>query len=260
MTGVLWIKLLAAPALIGLASLAGRRWGPAAAGLLGGLPLVAGPLLLVLWLTEGPAFTMEVAGAAAAGVWANIAYMLVLGYASTRLPWYGLIPLGWLSYLASAVLLNELGLLQSLAAGLAVVPALWFAATRWLPRPERRVMPSPLPKAELFARMLAAAALVWTLSALSQSLGAELTGALAGGPVAATVIPAFTLATVGRDALLVVLRGFLTGLMGFAVCFLVLAPGLAAWGPLSVLPALIAGVVTGLVANRAASRSAVVGA
>ena len=258
MSGVLLIKLLAAPALIGLASVAGRRWGPAAAGLMGGLPLVAGPLLLVLWLTEGKDFATQVAHAAPAGVWANIAYMLVAGYASARWPWYVVIPLAWVFYLASALLLNAAGLLDSLWMGLAVLPALWLAATRALPKPVAPVTPAPLPRTELAARMVAAAALVWGLSASSATLGAALTGALAGGPVAATVIPAFTLATLGRDATLLVLRGFLTGLMGFAVCFLILAPGLAVWGAWAAVPALAAGVAAGVLASRGAARLAVI--
>lgn len=250
MSGVLAIKLLAAPALVGLASLAGKRWGPGAAGLLGGLPLVAGPLLLVLWLTEGEAFVLNAAQAAPAGVWANITYMLTVGYASARWGWAVVIPLGWVGYLLTAFGLQALGLLYSVWFGAAVLPALWLAATRGLPRDATPLYLAPLPRAEVFARMGAAAALVWTLSALSARLGPQMTGALSGGPVAATVIPAFTLALSGRPALLLALRGFLLGLMGFVVCFLALPPCLAAWGALGVLPALVAGVATGLAAAK----------
>ncbi|QHS10034.1 hypothetical protein [Sinimarinibacterium sp. NLF-5-8] len=66
------VKLFASPLLIGLASLAGRRWGPTAAGLLGGLPLVGGPVIIAIWLEQGLDYTQPAVAAAPAGMWANI--------------------------------------------------------------------------------------------------------------------------------------------------------------------------------------------
>ena len=40
-------KVLLAPLCVVAVSLAGRRWGTAAAGVLGGLPVVAGPILVL---------------------------------------------------------------------------------------------------------------------------------------------------------------------------------------------------------------------
>ena len=45
---VLALKLLLAPLLVVASSLAGRRWGPRLAGILVVLPIVAGPILLIL--------------------------------------------------------------------------------------------------------------------------------------------------------------------------------------------------------------------
>jgi hypothetical protein len=250
-TGAVWmVKLLAAPALIGLASLAGRRWGPNAAGLMGGLPLVGGPVVLALWLASGADYATQVSLAAPAGVWANIVYMLVLAYASAHWRWYAAIPLAWACYLASALMLNAMDLTQSLLPGLAVLPGLWLAATRGLPQPAAMPAAVHLPRIELFARMAAAAALVLTLSSASVWVGPQLTGILSGAPVAAVVIPAFTLANAGRDALLLTLRGFLTGLMGFTVFFLILGHSIPLLGPLALVVALIGGVGTGFAATR----------
>jgi hypothetical protein len=46
---VLALKLLLAPLLVVASSLAGRRWGPRLAGILVVLPIVAGPILLILY-------------------------------------------------------------------------------------------------------------------------------------------------------------------------------------------------------------------
>ena len=47
---MLVIKLLLTPILIGMVSLAGRRWGPAISGWFVGLPLTSGPVMLFLAL------------------------------------------------------------------------------------------------------------------------------------------------------------------------------------------------------------------
>jgi hypothetical protein len=238
-------KRFTSPALIGLASLAGRRWGLNVAGLMGGLPLVGGPVVLVLWLTQGSAYATDVALAATVGVWANIVYMLVYGYASTRFTWPGALLLAWLGYIGSGLLLDWLGVAGNLWLGLAVVPGLWIAAVRWLPQPRLVPVSAHLPRIELFARMGAAALLVLSLTGVSTALGPTLTGIFTGAPVAAMVIPSFTFANAGRDALLLVLRGFLTGLMGFVVCFLLLG----------YLIPLLAGVSVGLLATQLAKRA-----
>lgn len=254
MSLILVVKLALSPTLIGAASVAGKRWGPNVAGMLGGMPIVAGPLVVVLWLMQGGEYATGVALASPVGVWGNIVYMLGLGYASARFRWPLALLIGWLAYVAAVLAIHFTGLATSLWLAIGVVPALWLAATRWLPRPDAAAPPASLPRSELLLRILATAVLVSTLSAISTWLGPSLTGVIAGVPIAATIIPAFTFANAGRDALLLALRGFLTGLMGFAVFFLVLGhtiPSLGAW---AMLLALVVGSVTGLMATRLAQR------
>ena len=242
-------KLLAAPLLIGLASLAGKRWGPGASGLLGGLPLVGAPVVLTLLLTDGAEPALRAASSAPIGVWATMTYLLVLGFVSRRLAWPQTLATGWLAYLAAASGLHYSGLDQWPLLGYAVLPALIFAALRLLPRPGASPRTVALPTMELITRMLAAALLVLILTAAAETIGPDFTGVLAGAPVAATVIPAFTLALSGRDALLRALRGFLTGLTGFAAFFLVLAASLPSWGSLAWLAASLAAITAGLIST-----------
>ncbi len=254
MSSVLAAKLLLSPVLIGLASLAGKRWGAHIAGLMGGLPLVGGPIVLALWLLHGQAYATEVSLAAPVGVWASMTYLLTLGFVSARWSWYFAIPFAWICYFISALLIDAAGLSQSLVMGIAILPVLWFGATRVLPKPSSIPTSMALPRIELFARMIAAALIVWTLATVSSYLGTHLTGVLAGAPVAATVIPAFTMANSGRDALLITLRGFLGGMMGFAVFFLILGHSIDKLGAWAVLPALLGGVAVGLFATHRARR------
>ncbi len=255
-SAALGVKLFAAPLLIGLASFAGKRWGPNVAGLMGGLPLVGAPVVLTVWLSHGTAYAETAARAAPAGLWANIVYMLVVGWVSARWRWYAAIPFGWLCYLGAALLIEASGHAQSLLLGIAALPGLWIAARYVLPVPRQLPPRVKLPPAELLARMGAAATLVLSLSAAVDAIGPQLTGLLSGAPVAAVVIPAFTFATAGRDALLLTLRGFLTGLIGFGVFFLILGHLAASLGYAAFAPALLGGVATGLLATRLAHRAA----
>jgi hypothetical protein len=50
------LKLVVTPALIGAASLAGRRWGAAVGGWLVGIPLTSAPIALFLALDHGAHF------------------------------------------------------------------------------------------------------------------------------------------------------------------------------------------------------------
>ena len=65
---VLALKLLLAPLLVVASSLAGRRWGPQVAGILVVLPVVAGPILLILYLDQGSRFAAHAASAATLGI------------------------------------------------------------------------------------------------------------------------------------------------------------------------------------------------
>lgn len=61
------IKLIAAPLLLALATLAARRWGTVLGGILIGLPLISGPISVFLAIENGAGFAVETARGALAG-------------------------------------------------------------------------------------------------------------------------------------------------------------------------------------------------
>ena len=77
---VLALKLLLAPLLVVASSLAGRRWGPRLAGILVVLPIVAGPILLILYLDHGSEFSANAARAATLGIVPLAAFALIFAY------------------------------------------------------------------------------------------------------------------------------------------------------------------------------------
>lgn len=81
---VVLAKLLSAPACVVAVSLAGRRWGVAVAGVLGGLPVVAGPILVVLTLVHGRAFGARAAAGTLLGLAALTLFVVVYGKTAER--------------------------------------------------------------------------------------------------------------------------------------------------------------------------------
>jgi hypothetical protein len=87
-----------------------------------------------------------------------------------------------------------------------------------------------LPAWDLPLRALSAVALVLALTAVAGQLGAKLSGLLAPFPVIASVLAVFTHAQYGKQDLLRIMRGFVLGLVAYALFCFVLAMSLEALG------------------------------
>jgi hypothetical protein len=218
---LLALKLLLAPLVVVASSLAGRRWGPRVAGILVVLPIVAGPILLILYLDHGSRFAAAAARAATLAIVPLALFALIFAYLSRRRDWLLTLLTSWV-----VVLLADLGLASvTVPAGVALAVALLAlhgasALLRRLDQPASVVVPTPW--WDLPARAMATALLVLLVTGLAASLGPSLTGALAPFPIALSVVCAFTTAQAGHSGILALLRGIVPGLDGFALfCFLV---------------------------------------
>jgi len=226
---VLLAKLLLAPLCVVTVSLAGHRWGIAVAGILGGLPVVAGPILVVLTLVHGRQFGAEAAAGTLLGLAALTLFVVVYGKASERTgPALSLLA-GWAAFLLGVAFLQLLNL--PLAVSLILVAAGFAAGLALLPAPTATppVATTP-PWWDLPARALAALALVIALVAASGALGPSLSGLLAPFPIITSVLAVFTHASGGPDQVRVLLRNFLVGFYGFAAFCFVLASDLDSLG------------------------------
>jgi hypothetical protein len=212
-------KLFLSPLCVVAVSLAGRRWGVAVAGVLGGLPVVAGPILLVETLLHGRDFGADAAAGALLGLIALTAFVVVYG----RIAAIGPIPsvlCGWTAFLLGVAVLSLVQPSPALSLILAVVcfrlglrllpPALALPTTTAVP-----------PWWDLPLRALAALALVLVLTAASGALGSHLSGLLAPFPIITSVLAVFTHTHDGAAAVTILLRNFLLGFYGFAAfCFI----------------------------------------
>lgn len=215
-------KILLAPTFVVGASLAARRYGARIGGLVGGLPVVAGPILLVFALVHGRAFAADAAAGTLLGIVSLLAFIVVYARLAGRVRWAGSLIFGWGAFFAMTGALSTftLGADPALAVVLAAVALTLLA----LPRVQGTTLTTVrLPAWDLPLRGLSALALVLALTAVAGQLGAKLSGLLAPFPVIASVLAVFTHAQHGEQDLLRIMRGFVIGLVAYALFCFVLA-------------------------------------
>jgi hypothetical protein len=245
---ILVTKILLAPLCVIAVSLAGRRWGTAVAGVLGGLPVVAGPILLVLALVHGPTFGSEAAAGTLLGLCALTTFVVVYGRVSPFLGPPASVVCGWTGFLVAVAILDQIE--PPALVAFAIAGASFALGLRLLHAPPGDPEPiGELPWWDLPARGLAAMALVLALTAASGSLGPDLSGLLAPFPIITSVLAAFTHLHGGTDQVKILLRNFLIGFYGFATFCLVLTVSLPSLhtGPAFTLALLAALAVQALV-------------
>jgi hypothetical protein len=216
---LLLLKVVVTSALVGLMSLAARAWGPAIGGLLMGLPWMTGPVLFLLGLERGDAFVTRASAGVLVGTIAIAAFVGTYATVARRASWPWSLGAACTAFLFTSAAVRMLGL--GLLAGGAAAASTLIAAFLLIPRPEKVVMPRPLPWWDIPVRMLATACLVTVIALTADSLGPELSGIVATFPVIFTVVGAFTHATWGASAVTTLARGISLSLLSFTAFFVV---------------------------------------
>jgi hypothetical protein len=242
----LTLKLVATPALIGAATLVGRRWGQSVGGWLVGLPLTTGPVAFFIALEQGEAFGAAAAAGSLGGAIAEAAFAAAYGRSAGRADWPLSLLAGSVAYAAVAAVLQRLALEPVLLVGLAIAALL--VALRLVPSGSPGAAPAPPPRWDVPARMVLATAVVLALTALAPRLGATLSGLLATYPLFAAILTAFGHHLQGAGTAVSVLRGLLFGLFSFVAFCLVLALGLV---PLGIAGAFALAIVVALLVQGA---------
>jgi hypothetical protein len=237
----LLLKLIVTPAIIGTASLAGRRWGHSISGWLIALPLTTGPITFFLALSHGPAFAAASAAGTLAGGISQAAFLTT--YAQLALRWK------WPSALAGAIVAFGICTAALEQVSFPLVPLfvviflVFTLVLRGLPRAAHRGEATDTlpPRWDIPLRMLIATAFVVLITALAPALGPRLTGLLAPFPLFTTILAAFAHQQGGPAAAIRVLRGLTMGLFSYASFFFVLAMLLV---PAGIGPAFAVAILT----------------
>ena len=235
----LLLRLALVPAAVWLASMAARRFGHAASGYLGGMPLIGGPITLFLALDHGAAFGARSALFTLAAVSCQVAHLLAFGHAgrATRRWWIAL-PAGWLAFALVAT-----GVTWSVAGAAIAAGGALLLANRLLPRPAAAEGLPAIPRVELYLRLVAAVALAAFIFWSAPRFGPVVSGILLSVPITGSIMPPFTLALYGPGAMARLLRGFGVGLAGFGSFFAIVAATAGPWG---VTPAFTAALLAAL--------------
>jgi hypothetical protein len=115
-----------------------------------------------------------------------------------------------------------------------------------MPRPGAHAPLPRVPPGELRLRLVAAFALAALILWSANRFGAVVSGILLSLPVTGSIMPPFTLALYGADAVARLTRGFVVGLSGFAAFFFVLAAAGPAAGTGASFAAAVAGALAAL--------------
>lgn len=114
---VLALKLLLAPGFIVATSLLSRRFGVGVAGVVAGLPAIAGPILLVLALDHDHGFVQGAATGVLLGIVALVVFVLAFAWVGLRAGWPWALAAGWGSFVAVIAALSpvDVGPIPALA-------------------------------------------------------------------------------------------------------------------------------------------------
>ncbi len=192
---ILALKLVLTPALIGVATVVGRRFGPSISGWLVGLPFTSGPVSLFLALEQGTSFAAAAAAGSIGGVAASAVFAVAYATMARRSGWPASLTVASLAFAAAVVGLRALPLdsgfplplLALYAGGVAAA----IAGIRLIPPPDILEQAPEAPRWDLPVRMFVATGLVILITSAAPLLGPKLSGLLTTYPVYAGVLAVF---------------------------------------------------------------------
>jgi hypothetical protein len=216
------LKLILTPTLVGTASLAGRRWGPAISGWLVALPLTSGPIILFLTLSQGPTFAQSAATGTLSGTISQALFCLAYGWLAIHFQWPLAVTASALTFAGATAMLQYLKLPAEILFFIVVLVILLVLYLM-----PRQIALSPvvrsLPAWDIPARMIITTAYVVGLTAIAPTIGPHLTGLVSPFPLYGMILAAFAHHLDGSRSAIKVLKGLLAGLVSCAGFFVVLA-------------------------------------
>ena len=218
------LKLVLTPALIAIATLVGRRFGPSISGWLVGLPFTSGPVSLFLALEQGTSFAATAAAGSIGGVSASAVFAVAYAATARRFRWPAALAVASLAFAAAVVVLRTVPLESGLPLPLLALYVGGVAAAivgiRFIPAPGVLDEAPEPPRWDLPARMILATVLVIVITSAAPILGPQLSGLLTTYPIYAAVLAVFAHEQRGGAAAAQVVRGLCYGIIAFATFFL----------------------------------------
>lgn len=217
---MLGLKMFLVPLLLGLLTLSGRRLGAQVTGCLAGLPLVSGPITLILALEQGAAFAAMAAVATVTAVVAAACFGLAYAHTAQRHAWPWALAAGLSAWLTAATAMAwwSPGLLTALVLALAALSLALRCYPRLPVQPQHGNGPS-----RLALRMLAGALLTLCVAELARQLGGTWSGLLALFPVLGGMLAVCSHRHSGPAFSAALLQGMARGMLPLVGFFAMLA-------------------------------------
>jgi len=216
---ILIIKILLAPFLIGIATLAGRRYGHTISGLLVGLPLTSGPIAFILALQNGINFAILSSKGILLGIISVGVFSLTYAWTAKFFHWTISLLISWVVFFMITSFLSLFNLNLYVTYLLVVITLL---VTLFLfPKYKDEQIIITTPKWDIPLRMILAMVFIIGLTHFSRKLGPHLSGLLAPFPLYGTIFAVSTHNLYGSDAATKLLKGIVIGSFSFATFFLV---------------------------------------
>ena len=217
---ILVLKLILAPIIIGLASLAGRRWGATVSGWLVGLPLTSGPVAFFIALSHDRAFAFDVVRGTLSGGFSLIAFSLTYAWVAKRFNWVVSILASVLVFAGMTVLMQSI-IIPFIPLFFCVV-AIIFVGLWFMPKQEIATSSSTPGKWDIPARIFIGTSFILLITGIAPYIGARLTGLLTTIPLYISILTIFAHRHEGHTSANNVLHGLILGLFSFAGFYLVL--------------------------------------
>jgi hypothetical protein len=218
---ILALKLILAPLIIGSASLAGRKWGPAVSGWIVGMPLTSGPVIFFVALSHETAFAANAALGVLSGGLSLVAYALTYSWLATRFRWSVTITGSLLVFSISTALLQNFTF--PLWPIFGMVCAALFVGLRLMPKDViEKESENESGRWDIPARIFIGTSFILLLTGIAPLIGPRLTGLLTTIPLYITILTVFAHRDQGPAAAAHVLRGLLYGMFAFTGFFIML--------------------------------------
>lgn len=187
---MLLIKLLLVPVFIAVVAICGRVWGASIAGLLSGLPIIAGPIVFFIYLDNGLHFAQGAAGATVAGIAALSSFCFSYSWLCIRYNWQYSLLWSCVIYFSVALIIGALNL--SLTQAVITSTAVLLLQIYFAPKLDGTPFLAPASIHEIVFRMCFAFILVLVITWSADSLGYIYSGIFAAFPVAGSTIALFS--------------------------------------------------------------------
>lgn len=238
---ILVLKLVLAPLIIGSASLAGRKWGPAVSGWIVGMPLTSGPVVFFVALSHDATFAANAALGVISGGLSLVAYALTYAWLATRFRWP--VALGGSMLVFAACTFALQGIVFPLIPAFFAVCAAILLGLWLMPNEDVELSQAQPGRWDIPFRIFIGTSFILLLTGIAPLIGSRMTGLLTTIPLYVTILSIFAHRHHGPAAAAHVLRGLLYGMFAFAGFFLILSLLIERAG---IGPAFAAAIVTAL--------------